>query len=277
MNRGADSQKSKTSGYTIVETLIFLAASGLMLTMALVFISGKQARQQFQTSVRDFETTLADIANDVSTGYYQNGAPLACAKGGSPVKPVFSTTANALGTNSDCIFVGTVIKLGEDSGGSGYEQFTQLAMAGLRLNGSGLGVVGLAESNPKVIDVPGEQLKRSLGTAAVSCIRIGADTNPCTRNNAAIGFFSTFDGTAVNDGGTIKTDVISYPTVSLDNTLSDAMQNINNDIDYATVHLNPGVTICLVGGNQHAYVKIGGDSSSNLTITSEINEGSVCS
>ncbi len=67
MNRG-----NRSTGYTIVETMIFLAVSSLMFISAMILINGRQSRAEFIQAVRVFEANLRDVANDVSTGYYAN-------------------------------------------------------------------------------------------------------------------------------------------------------------------------------------------------------------
>ena len=67
MNRG----EARRGGYTIVETLIFLAVSALLFVSTIILISGRQAKAQFTNSVRDLVSDITDVANDVANGYYQ--------------------------------------------------------------------------------------------------------------------------------------------------------------------------------------------------------------
>lgn len=284
MGRGVRPAIVQKAGFTIVEVLIFLGVSSLIFTSAVVYMSGRQARQQFQSSVREFEAALADIANDVSTGYYQNGAALKCSATGTPKTPTFTAVSQGLGTNSDCIFVGTVVKLGDGTASNGTEKYTQFTMAGVRQTSSGVGVTSLTEANPRVIDVTNSYATKPIGGGVtVQCVRVGADTNPCqTTNNAALGFFTTFDGAALTSqsGSTIRTNALVYNDVAIStaNTgLGGAISKINA-ATYASATLNPGVTLCLrsSGSNQYALIKIGGSGSSNTTITSTIKDGSSC-
>jgi type II secretory pathway pseudopilin PulG len=291
MNRGADSSKSKQGGYTIVETLIFLAVSGLMLTMAMVFVSGKQARQQFQTTVRDFETSLTDIANDVSNGNYTNNDdPFVCKVNaiGIPYFPADqSTGATTAGTHSECIFVGTVVKFGSGGSTSGREQVIQYVMMGARQR-SGKDVVSLTEANPRIISQASTKQITNIGAGAtVECIKVGASS--CDDNNAAIGFFTTFQGSdlASHSGGALQTEVLSYKTlINIDDNDGEVRRKLNPTppatVDYSSastsVERNPDITICISGGsNQHALVHIGSNGSSRLTVTSEILGGNSCS
>lgn len=65
-----------TKGYTIIEVMIFMVVSGGLLVSVLGSISGQQQKTRFQTGVRDFESQIQDMINDVETGYYpSNGDP----------------------------------------------------------------------------------------------------------------------------------------------------------------------------------------------------------
>lgn len=270
MNRGADSQKSSRGGYTIVETLIFLAVSGLLLVTAMLFLSGRQARQQFQTAVRDFETKVADIANDVSNGYYQNGTPLDCQAGPSGL--TITSGSLGLGANTPCIFIGTVLKLGSGTS-EGSEEIIQYTMAGRRLNSSNADVASLAEATPTVIGVENTYSTSRIGAGIkIQCVSV--EGRACSAsNNAGIGFFTTFKGSDVSQSGsTTSTNVISYNSISIGENDTSTQAKLNTQSFYASPQLNPKITICLLGDgtDQYALVHIGGSGSSSLTVTSEI-------
>lgn len=277
MNRGRQRSFS-IGGYTVVETLIFLAVTSFIFISAVLLISGRQARAQFQSGVRGFETRLADVANDVGTGYYRNsGSTRQCSEGVNG--PQFSTVNTNLGTNQNCVFVGTVIKLGD---GGNRESFLQFTMAGLRQSGTD-NVTSLAQAKPQVLDNGAGFPSVPIGSGIqVSCIAVeGVSGGACLTQNAAIGFFSSFEGASLTGegGGAVQADVISYGSlISLTDTQATATSALNGFTGYGSSNLNRQITICLVGGaNQYALVKLGGDASSSLAVTSEIKEGSSCS
>lgn len=280
MNRGKQRSFS-IGGYTIVETLIFLAVSSVIFMAALVLVGGRQTRAEFQSGVRDFETRLADIANDVATGYYQNaGVSRQCNEG--PNGPEFSGGNVSLGTNRVCTFVGTVVKLGSGAGPSGDQQFIQFTMAGLRLSG-GDSVTSLAQAKPKILDNGTGFEPHNVGYGIrVACIAVeGVNGGACTSENAAIGFFSTFEGASLSGqgGGAVQADVISYGSLaSIADNATIAQTAVNGFTGYNSPTLNRQITICLIGGsNQYALVRLGGNASSSLAVTSEIKEGASCS
>jgi hypothetical protein len=272
MNRGRQRSFS-IGGYTVVETLIFLAVSSFIFISAVVLINGRQARAEFQSGVRNFESQLLDMANDVATGYYRStGTTKKCDASG-----YFTGGDVPLGMNENCIFIGTVIKLGS-GGAAGNEEFVQLTMAGLRKQGDD-NVASLSQAQPKVLDSGSGFESKPIGAGMrVACVGVGSDTcTPGDMQNASIGFFTTFEGSTLSGdgGGAVQADLISYPTTLISESANSAATKINAT-NYASPTLNPRVTICLLGGsNQYALMHLGG-SSSGLAVTSEIKEGASC-
>lgn len=271
MNRGRKGT-SPIGGYTIVETLIFLAVSAAIFFAAMMYVSGRQNREYFITAVRDFETKLLDVANDVATGYYQRSGSLGCAA--TAAGPTYSSTGD-LGKNESCIFVGTVLKLGDNSN---KETFTQFALGGLRQTG-GANTVNLAEAKPKVINQPSLPQASKIGAGVtVECIAVHAVscTPSPTSAYAALGFFTTFDGASLmaQNGGVIQANLIAFSGVRLSDGAhsSTVLDQLNNTANYTSPDLNPGAVICLKSGgtNQYALITIGGNNSTNLATKTEI-------
>jgi len=294
MNRGKQKEVPVSGGYTIVEVMIFLAVTAVLFAVAMGLISGQQNRTQFTTGVRDFESQINDIANNVATGYYASSGTFTCSIDGAG-KVQISSTDTAQGTNDKCIFAGTVLKFGAGTGADNEATVLELPMAGRRLV-SGVEVKSLAEAQPvpiydtSVTDV-GSTFKLGYG-ARVVCVRINdADcsggTNAGSGVNAAIGFFTTFNGSdpAANKSG-IQTDLIYFPWIAFNNDKATTVNLLKiPSLTYSTSQLATlrpqKLTICVRSGgtNQYALLTIGGGSSSNLTVTSEIKQisgGNIC-
>ncbi len=93
-------------GYTIVEVMTFLAISGLLFVSAATAVNGQQRNVQYSQSVRDFESQIQDVINDVSNGFFPDSSRGTCSINVSG-KPGFSTSAtNDKGTSTKCVFVG---------------------------------------------------------------------------------------------------------------------------------------------------------------------------
>ena len=267
MNRGKKSLIPVVGGYTIVEVLIFLAVSGMMFFMALTFIGGQQNKAQFVSAVRDFESQLTDIANDVSTGYYVRPVDFTCTT--SAITPVPAEQ----GTNGDCIFLGTVLKFGTDGGNR--EQFMQFTMAGLRQSG-GENVTSVAQANPRPIYGAGlEQAAKTVTLgygSAVRCIAFNNATSctPGSNTNAAFGFFTTFGGVSPAGGTGIQTDLLPYSAVTFNENIAATVAKLRTP-DIAANALE-NILICIESGatNQYAFVKIGGNNTGSSVVTTEI-------
>jgi hypothetical protein len=275
MNRGKGQVTSRLGGYTIVETLIFLAVSAAIFFAAMQLIGGQQGKAQFIDAVRDFETKLTDMANDVSTGYYQGDGSFNCYDSGGGVLK-FDGAGTGQGTNEPCIFVGTVIKFGDGTTGSDDERskFTQFTMAGLRSDSSGLNTTSLVNAKPQVVDASTSYATQTISYgASVQCVGLGSS---CVWNSplyGALGFFTKFVGTDPSGGNGIQTDVLPYMAVPLNTTGQSQMNNISYPTTNYSTGLNPngGITICLKSATspQYALVHVGG-SGNNLTFSNEI-------
>lgn len=281
MNRGKGQVQSRLGGYTIVETLIFLAVSAAMFFAAIVLISGQQNKAQFVNAVRDLEAQLKDVANNVSTGYYAHPGDLTCPISGSGL-PEPQNGGDVLGSSGNCMFVGVVVKLGNGSGEE-LTKYSTIPMAGLRLAaGTNKDARTLGESKPIAVQPSVETKTLQYGTRIGGVSINGA---PFANNNAGIGFYAKLRGTDdITKGGSLQTDVLTYQGVAADDVVGTAITAINADtFNYDNPvsdgsSLNPNeVTICLLSGttNQHAFIRLGGKGG-NLTIVSEIQQGGTC-
>jgi hypothetical protein len=249
-----------------------LAVSAAIFFAALQLIGGQQNKAQFVNAVRDFETKLTDIANDVSTGYYQNGAQLDC--NATPTGPSSTAGTTQQGQNVGCIFAGTVVKFGEGASDDARSNFTQFTMAGLRVDpATNLNAASLAAARPKVVNVAGAFRTQVLGYGmSVQCVYTGP-TCASTTNNGALGFFTRFSGTSPAGGSSIQTDVKLYGTpVTIDSPATSEITDIDA-ASYAAATLNPsgGITVCLKSAttSQYALVRIAANGNT-LTFNHEI-------
>lgn len=272
MNRG----EARRGGYTIVETLIFLAVSGVLFVSAMLLISGRQAKTQFTNSVRDLISDITDVANDVANGYYQTGSGLNCTP--NLAGPDVSLgNNNAQGTNKGCIFVGRTMRFsaGEEN------NLTLYTLAGNQNNNQGKDVKTLAEAKPKVVSEDSYIQKKTLGYGLqIICIGAGQSCTPGDKSNAAISFFTRLTG-GIGDGisrGGLQTDVYITPSVSIDDSIEIAIDKINNDEKLPVS--TQAVTICVSNGSsQYGLIHLGSIGSANLTVSSEIkvqNGGTLC-
>jgi type II secretory pathway pseudopilin PulG len=102
----------KQRGYTIVEVLIFIAVTAMIFVAAMSAVGGRQQQVQFAQGLREFESKLQDVMNDVTTGYYPSNTTIGCSVsllGKTEVD--FSSVGQKLGSNSDCVYFGKAIQI----------------------------------------------------------------------------------------------------------------------------------------------------------------------
>ncbi len=108
-----------SKGYTIVETMIFLAVSGLMFVLAASFISGKQAAVEFKQSAENLNSQIEQVIGSVSNGYYPFNSNFTCSYNGDSATITTIAGNNGEGTNgpsgsqgsqSGCTYLGRAIQ-----------------------------------------------------------------------------------------------------------------------------------------------------------------------
>ncbi|HVX23941.1 MAG TPA: hypothetical protein VG992_01200 [Candidatus Saccharimonadales bacterium] len=105
---GGKQTAQPTSGYTIIEVMIFLAISGMMFVMAAVFISGKVAKTQFRDGMNQLASTLQTYINESASGRFPDTASFNCSAGANFL--TFSPGNSAQGTHDDCVFLGYMLQ-----------------------------------------------------------------------------------------------------------------------------------------------------------------------
>jgi len=265
-------------GYTIVELMIFLAVSGALLVSGLLAIGGQQNKTEFTQAVREMESRVNDIINDVSTGFYPNTGNIKCdykiPGAGSGISLTSGGGAPpAQGTNSDCTFAGRIIQFAPlGVGKSGMRLYTVAAQRQKLSGATTQDVQSFADAKAQLIakgttsSVPDAFEDVSDNPA----IEIGKVTYS-GGNIGGIGIFSTFGPYKSNSlqSGSNSADLVPVtdnpagssvlnqdPLIFVDKT------NARLDPTYTLANATSGVTVCLLsqGTNQHAVLTIGGKS-----------------
>jgi hypothetical protein len=99
------------NGFTIVETMIFLAISGVTFLMAVTVLGNQQRTTQFNQSVNEFESNLNDIANDTATGVFPDLQDVECRVSAADSISFNQSPGTKPGENNKCVFVGKVVQL----------------------------------------------------------------------------------------------------------------------------------------------------------------------
>lgn len=143
---------SSQGGFTIVETMIVLAVTGVLLISAMYLIVGQQNKVQFNQSIREIQTAIEQTMTEVGTGYYPNPGNLRCDGIGS--KPNIARGNREQGSNTGCIFLGKAMQFGVRD--TDPQEYVVHSIAGLQDAGAGVsGARPLGDAEPTAI-APGQ-------------------------------------------------------------------------------------------------------------------------
>jgi len=102
----------KEDGFTFIEVMITLSISAAMLVITMITLGGQQRGTQFSQGMRDLESKVQDVMNDVSTGFYPNST-VGCIPNYSE-GPTFNSAVVEQGSNIGCMYVGKAIQFRQD-------------------------------------------------------------------------------------------------------------------------------------------------------------------
>lgn len=257
-------------GFTMVETIIFLAVSSALFVSAMLLMSGQQAKTEFRQAIGEVQSQVDDVANDVSTGYYSTNGDLNCKVGPLGPPQIVQAPTDNKGT---CIFLGRVVQFGVgDSMTLGVYN-----LAGYRLDSDSKPVTSLPDAVATLMANEGEGYsattmsggltvakafyQASVGGAKVPISGV-AFTSTLASYNAAAGGLSS---------GSSTVNVIPI-TGSVGVNQGGFKSAAESQLRSASPVVNPGggVHVCLDSGgtNQHVILSIGveGNLASTLTI-----------
>lgn len=127
---GKNKQNRQPLGYTIVEVMIVLAVSGFMFIIAANFINGKQAKAAFSQGSSDTGSKLQNIVENVTDGHYSD-IPLTCGISAGALN-VSTAGAGSQGENSDCVFLGKLVRFYDPNNGSIRDRYSVYSVAAAR-------------------------------------------------------------------------------------------------------------------------------------------------
>lgn len=283
---------SRAHGFTIVETMIVLAVTGLLLSSAMIVISGKQNQTAFNQSIRQIQSQIQQRINEVATGYYANQGDIRCDGSGGTV--VLTKAAGVeQGANAGCVFLGKAMQF--KVGTSDPEQFNTFSIAALQKGGiGGAESSTLALAKPKVIAPPSADVTGNTPDATeTQTLQNGLTTYRMWYNNGAgnrdigsVAFvmsLAQFTSSGAIASGSQQIDVVPIDDGAvmskLGQTQGGMVDIINSKLPAATV-INPsgGVFICFVSGgtNQSGLITIGSQNR-QLSVKLDIKGNKTCS
>jgi prepilin-type N-terminal cleavage/methylation domain-containing protein len=266
----------RQGGFTIIETMIVLAVSGLLFASLVTLTSGRRQQTEFQQSVNNVVTQLQQVISDVQNGYYGiSDTPNCTAPGGGGTNPLsISAGTSTLGTNSQCVFLGKVLQFKDDA-----DTFRVHVVAGDRT------AVDFMDSHPTIL-YQGTSSDTALANGMhVTSAKYGTSGTPI----GAVAIVTSLEadttpgstGTAGSQttqiiplAGTNITDALSTPPITTSTILG----------DYPLRNPPGGVQLCLSDGSGHsglvflgAPTTAGGTPGASNSVRVKIKNNNTCS
>lgn len=261
-----------------------LAVSSSMFVMASLLIAGKQERTQFAQAMRDTDSRIVDIANDVSTGYFPNDGSLRCVSGvGSLNITSVPPGSQPAGTNEDCIFIGKVLQFAPDNDRTALNIHTVLGRREMNASGRVRQVTALHDAWARGVlqTVENVTLDWGLQITKIQSVATGDDLG-------AIGFYSSLGPYATNGdmmSGTQAAELLAVrmpvpgdfnksAAVFADEYILNALDT-PAEVQAARDQTRDGVKICFNnGGGMRGSIVLGNN---NRGLTTAVNMRDGCS
>lgn len=258
---------AQKQGFTIVETLIVLAVTGVLFVSVIAAFGGRQQQVEFTQGINLVKTEIEQAMNEVETGYYPNAKNFKCQElpdGSLDIDEGESElTATEQGKNTGCLFLGKVLQFGIDGDMTRYDVLTIVG----RQSGE-----SFIDATPQSIESAREQ--RSLQFGLTLARMTYNEVNPV----GAVGFFTSY---GVDDSGMASGNQVLQTVPVIGTGLGAPANSVSssrmvNGYDTAS---NPpdGIQICLVsaGTDQSGLFTIGGNDRAN-SVTLEIKNNRNC-
>lgn len=244
---------NNTNGYTIVETLIFLAVSGALMVSVMTVIGGQQARTQFNQGIRQLQSEFDETINDVATGYYTRSGNINCQAPAAGGKPTFPAGTRGIGENLGCIFLGRVIHLGSD-GAPNSSEYSVYTAVGRQFKAGILSELVTSYNEAEPIRLPANATQREIPHGiTIASARYDDGSGPF--NTGAIGFYAAL-GQYDEEYAGQKTVIVAFNGTSAGQNEGDINTAIATVANYVE---NPSIQMCFNSGttDQHGLITIG--------------------
>jgi type II secretory pathway pseudopilin PulG len=248
-------------GFTVVETLIVIAVSGVLFISAVLLVAGQQRKVEFTQAVNDIRNVIQQTMNEVGSGYYPNGGNLRCVASGSTLS-ITTTNSVAQGSNTGCIFLGKAMQFGLQD--TDPQQYVIHSIAGLQNNDG-----TLAGSRPKAVDIGGTRQVKSL-TNGLRATGMRYVVDGVSTKVGAVAFINGLgkygsDNRLLSGSQQVSVVPVASSGIVPNTAIPAVVSAIDNQLRTSDNLLNPngGVEICFEGGRgQWGLITIGSNSRS---------------
>lgn len=261
-------------GFTIIETMIFLAVSGVTFLIAAAFISGKEAQGEYTQGMLNANSFVQSIINNVSDSNYPQPATgkLSCLNVSSTNGPNVGIITSGTPHHLGCSLIGEILAPSVNKSPTTYAVFTVAGcqfysyLEGCQVSG-GLPPTTISEYEANVVcAVPSPQCNEQTITK-INAWPGGLQINKMLKVDSlsrsvssigAIGFFSTPPN---QSGGLLESGVQPVQAVYISGSaLGQSTLQIANEISNVA-WLNSGyyIVMCFSGlGGKTGSITIGG-------------------
>lgn len=269
-------------GYTIIETLIVLAASSALVLTVIALISGQQGKTQFSSAVRDADSRIEDITNDFSTGFLTRSGNVSCTADSGGGRPSLSAVASQPGTNIGCVYVGRLIQLTPNVSKYSVQslvgrQFTAGVFSAQTPDLTSAKPVLLfpTTSNSSLPDMSvTDQFGAGIEVAAAVYLDDSNNPHPAGPFGFVSNFGTTTSGSLASDKQTPQLIILtaSYPSAT---AVADKFETGITTSDYV---INRPLAICFrsVTSDQYAIIRFGTNGGGSTTTSTIISGGTTC-
>jgi len=281
----------RSGGFTIIEVLIVMGVTAALFLAAALLIGGRQNQAAFDQAIRQVQSQVQQVINEVGAGYAPNTGAYQCTA--TATGPSLAAGSATQGTNSGCIFLGRVMQF--KVSGTNPEQFVTYSVAGLKqVWNTSNETSSLAEAKPVLVapgithqtaNYPNTGVAESLQNG-LSAVRMWYNNGAADVEVGAVAFVSSlaqYSGSNIVSGAG-QVNVVPLNSTVLNATRATVVEAANSDGGnvLVTSPSNPvnGLNICFASGGtrQYGIIKIGGNSRElSVTLTIKDKTSTTCS
>jgi type II secretory pathway pseudopilin PulG len=270
-----------SAGFTIVETMIVLAVTGLLFVSILVGWSGRQHHSEFISATQEIRSRIQQSISEVQAGYFPTNDQISCTATSAGNITIRHASVGQ-GENSGCVFLGKVMLFKMTR--TQPELFRTYSLAGIRDVRPAAGETTIPIENARPTTISPDNSPRTTGLNGFDLSESGrlmyglktVAMKSGGQSLTAVGFLSRLGSTSTATGasgsGAMQVDLYGVGTnfAAVYDSATGASA-IRNQLAAKNYKLNQPVQICFQSGgtDQQALVTIGADSS-QLTTTLKI-------
>ncbi len=264
-------KRHSSAGYTIIEVMIVLAVTGALFLSSALLLSGKQAQNENNQSIRALEARFQNVTSDVANGFYPNG--FNCLPFGTSVK--VDGSAKTPGANAGCIFLGKIVNLKATNADI-------ITLVGRQYFGLlNTDVKDLTEASPVVVANGTVNVTEKynylydLRLQSAISIADGVTSYNALAFIVELGGGPTSTNTANGSHGVL---LYGIPGNAATNATVDSLVLPNPFLPNSLVQIQGGVRLCMLGGNgKKSEITIGaGNNSVDTNVLIDSGVGSDC-